>query len=624
MKSKKRLITERIVILSVAVIVLTLLVFFLKDIFFPFIKLEINRDFDGAKALLQEKGFLGWITVSLVEALQMVVIFIPAEFIQLSSGMSYPWWQAILLCDFGVILGCSIIYFLVHIFKFDGDIFNKGSKIAKYEKKSKAKNAVILTYILFIMPIIPFGAICYWFSNKKVSYWRYVFTCATGVIPSICTSIFMGTALKLFISQSLPIWALILAIIGAAAVLFVLLAFVLHKFFFKQDDGTPESVFYTWSLVAGYKILRLKNKFIPINNEKYKALEGPCLVLANHHSFLDPFALMALNPERRFCYCMNKYYFHLPIYGNFLKRSGFIPKKMFTNDVTCSLGIIQALKKGYPVPIFPEGRLSTHGGPSHVPISTAKLCLLCKVPVVLVQIRNAYFGKPKWRPSRYRQKVEVEVMDIITRDELLNASLEETNERITKAICFNEFDNKDINIKSGNKAKGLENILYMCPHCKTMYSNVSKGNTITCPHCGKTYHIKPNYQFEEEDIANIHDYYERIKQIELEHLDETVFDIEVDTKIFSEDMKKTTKDHGVFHIDSKTMSYKSSLTDLYFEYKTDEVEGLAYSVNEEFETYYNGQLYYFYPAKKERKICTRVALFQELVRERAYGNHNKK
>ena len=88
-------------------------------------------------------------------------------------------------------------------------------------------------------------------------------------------------------------------------------------------------------------------------------------------------------------------------------------------------------------------------------------------------------------------------------------------------------------------------------------------------------------------------------------------------------MKKTRKDKGVFHLDSKTMSYKSNLTDLYFEYETKEIEGLAYSVNKEFETYYNGELYYFYPSKDNRKICTRVALFQELVRERAYGKHKE-
>ena len=621
MKTKKQRIIERIVILSVAVIVLSLLVFFLKDIFFPFIKLEINKDIDGAKELLKSKGWLGFITVSLVEALQMVVIFIPAEFIQLSSGMSYDWWLAIVLCDIGVVLGGSIIYFLVKLFKFDGDIFNKGSKISKYEKQSKVNNAIVLTYVLFIMPIIPFGAICYWLSNKKIPYWKYVIVIATGVIPSICTSIFMGAAVKLFIAESLPIWVLILAIIGAAAFLFILLAFVLHKFFFKQSDGTPDSIFYQWSLGAGYKILRHKNKFIPVGKEKLEGIEGPCLYLCNHHSFFDPFALMAFDPEKHFAFVMNRYYYHLPLYGTFLKRSGFIPKRMFTNDFECTLGIIRAMKAGYSVPIFPEGRLSTDGGPSEVPESIAKLVLLLKKPVVLVRVSNGYFAKPKWRSFRLRQPIISEIKDVITPEQIKASSEKEILQRIEAAICFNEFENLDVSYKSKKLAQGLENVLYMCPHCKTMYSNISNGNTITCPHCGKVYHIKSNYQFEEDDIKNPFEYYKRIKEIELENLDQTSMDIEVDTKIFEKNMKKTRWDKGVFHIDSKIVSYKSNLNDLYFEYKTAELEGIAYSVNEEFETYYNGELYYFYPAKGERKICTRVALFQELVRLRANGKH---
>ena len=120
-KKLSHIVIERVTILVLALIVLGLLVFFLNSVFFPFIKLEINQDFDGAKALLTDKGFLGYATVSLIEALQMVVIFIPAEFIQLSSGMSYPWWLAIILCDIGVILCSSIIYLLVNLFNFSGN-----------------------------------------------------------------------------------------------------------------------------------------------------------------------------------------------------------------------------------------------------------------------------------------------------------------------------------------------------------------------------------------------------------------------------------------------------------------------------------------------------------------------
>ena len=42
---------------------------------------------------------------------------------------------------------------------------------------------MLLLYFLFIMPLIPFGAICYYASGKKLRYAPYIRTVATGVIP---------------------------------------------------------------------------------------------------------------------------------------------------------------------------------------------------------------------------------------------------------------------------------------------------------------------------------------------------------------------------------------------------------------------------------------------------------
>ena len=165
-KNKKKLI-ERIVVFAVALVVAALLVFFLKDIFIPFIKAQANKDYDAAKEILSTHPWRGYATVSLVEGLQMVVIFIPAEFIQLTSGMSYPWWLAIVLCDIGVVIGATLIYLLVNIFKFKGDILDRGSRIREFEKKTKVNNTIFFMYLLFIMPVIPFGAICYFGSGRK-------------------------------------------------------------------------------------------------------------------------------------------------------------------------------------------------------------------------------------------------------------------------------------------------------------------------------------------------------------------------------------------------------------------------------------------------------------------------
>ena len=614
METKRKNKIEKIVILSLMILIITILVFFLKDIFIPLIKLEISNNKEGAKELLESKGILGFITVSIIEALQMVVIFIPAEFIQLTSGMTYPWFLALILCDLGVMLGSSIIYFIVHVFKFNGDIIYKSSKIERYEKRMKTNNAMLFMYILFIMPIVPFGAVCYYGANKKLPYHKYLFTCATGVIPSIFTSILMGTAVKEFIENSLPLWLLIIIIIGLASLLFIILSIVLDKIFFKQNDYTAGSFFNSLFLSTLYRISRLKNRPVVINNT-LKEIDGPYLMYANHHSMMDFNYIYALDRDRGMAIVVNAYYFRIPFFGKIGKRAGMIPKKMFTTDISAIKGIMKARNEGYPIVIFPEARLSTSGVSSYIDESSAQLAKKLDLPLVLVNTRGAYFYKNKWRKSHFRGKWEIEVKKVISKEELNRLSTEDLHEIIKDTLSFNEFDYTDnINIKSKKKALGLENILYMCPHCKTLYSNKTIGNKIYCDNCKKEYNILPNYHFDSSEIDNISVYYDKIKEIEKENIDSINLDLEVNTKIFKDGVRKATIDEGIFHLDSKGLFYKSTISDINFSYKIEELKGIAYSVNEEFEMYYNGDLYYFYP-KENKQICTRIALLFEILKE---------
>lgn len=612
-KPRKRKIAERIIIFCVALLVLGLLIYFLSDIFFPFIRLEAKQDFEGAKQLLIENGVIGFLTVSLIEALQMVVIFIPAEFIQLSSGMSYPWWLAMILCDLGVATGCSIIYFLVNVFRFNGDIFNKENKIKKYEQRSKTRNTMIFMYILFIMPVIPFGAICYYGSSKKIPYHKYLLTCATGVIPSIATSILMGSAIKKFIADSLPIWALILIIILAAAILFSLLVFVLKKFFFKDEEGYTPFLISIFEKLA-LKIISLKIRFRITGAEPVREMSGPFIYLAEHHSALDVAALYRIDTDKDMAGVINEYYFRIPVLGKIMRKSGHISKKMFYPDVMCLKGIMRAIKRGRPVAIMPEARLSTDGGPSYVDGNIAGLCKKLGVPVVIVEIRNNYFIAPKWRKKIFRGVCEAEVKRIITPQELKELDEATIAEIIREGLSYNEFSKTVSYFRSRKKAEGLHNVLYMCPHCRTLYSNVSKGSTLTCTHCGKQYHIGKDYRFTESDLPTIFDYYAKIKEIEKETLDTVSLDIPVDVKIFKDQVKEVREEKGVFHLDHNKVSFRSDITGLYFEYTTEHLEGIAYSCGEEFELYYKDELYYFYPPKGQRQVCTRVALLFEMLK----------
>ena len=623
MASKRKNTAEKIVVFGLLIAVLAVLIFFLRDIFLPIVKLQIENDKEGAAKLLGSKGVFGIMTVSLIEAMQMVIIFIPAEFIQLTSGMTYPWYFALILCDLGVALGCSIIYFIVRVFKFDGDILHRGNRIEKYEKRAKTHSTVLFMYILFIMPIIPFGAICYYGANKKIPYFKYLFTCATGVIPSIVTSIVMGTAVKEFISKSIPLYLLIIIIVCAAAVLFVLLAIVLNKLFFKQNDNTADSVFNHFLLSALFKFTGLKNKPRVISNG-INEIEGPYLMLANHHSMIDFNYVYALEKERGMAIVINAYYFRIPFFGKMGLRGGMIPKKMFTADVKAIKGILKAKNNGNPIVIFPEARLSTSGVSSHFDDSCAVLAKKLDIPLVLVNTAKAYFLKNKWRKRKYRGKYDVEVKRIIGVEELQALTTEELYGIIRDTLTFNEFDHTEgLDIKAKDKAEGLDNILYMCPHCKSMYSNKAEGNRLYCTRCGKTYNILPNYHFDDADIDNLSVYYEKIKEIETENLRAFNLDVEVTTKIFKDGVKRPVSDAGTFHIDGERLFYKSDTSDIFFEYATGELEGIAYSVNEEFEMYHKGDLYYFYP-KENRKICTRIALVFEIIKELQWKNKGQK
>ena len=115
MESRQRR-REKLIVTLIVLAIVAMFAFFLKDIMVPFIRMQMAHDVDGATKLLQEKGLQGFLSVALIEALQMVVIFIPAEFIQISSGLSYPFPLALILCDLGVGLGATIIFALVRLF----------------------------------------------------------------------------------------------------------------------------------------------------------------------------------------------------------------------------------------------------------------------------------------------------------------------------------------------------------------------------------------------------------------------------------------------------------------------------------------------------------------------------
>lgn len=610
-RASKKLNTERAVMLAIVLVIAALFVLFFKDILVPLLRAQLHRDFDGARALLSERGLRGALTVVLVEALQMVVVFIPAEFIQISSGLSYPFPAALVLCDLGVCLGASIIFVLVRVFRFQSAAYTKRrQRIDRLSAAVHDRNTVILLYLLFFMPIIPFGAICYYGSSTKLPYGKYIRTVATGVIPSIVVSNLMGAAGMAFLRESLPLWLLLCIIVALAALLFVLIFFVIRRYCFHGAEETPDSMMYAlvFFLVRLWQGRRVR---VELDETLLQQAEAPYILLANHESFFDFYYISQMSHVRNPSYLLNAFYFTRPVLRRMGKPGGFLSKKLFTPDMGAAVGLLRMTRKGYPIVIFPEARLSPDGRSNPILEPGGALYQKLNVDLVLVRISGAYWADPKWRRRGYRCKVRVQVARVLKRDELkamepseLDALIAETLRSDASAASVDTYPQRD-------KAVGLENLLYRCADCGALYAMKGEGNTLSCTKCGARHTLDETYHFTDAP-GSIPAYYDRIRAMERETLAGFRLHAEVETKVYGADGRVVKKERGECSLTPAAFAYHSATED--FEIPTAELSALPFSCGKEFELYHDGLLHYFYPLS-ERQQVARWALFVDLLTE---------
>ena len=616
----RSLCKERLAGLLLMAVILLLYALFLKELLIPFLRLEIRHDLAGAQTLLREKGLLGFFTVPLVEALQMVVVFIPAEFIQISSGLSYPFYLALPLCDLGVCLGASIIFFLVRSLGFRGETLRQNrARIDRLSGAMRERNTVLFMYLLFLMPIIPFGAICYYGSSVKLGYGKYIRTVATGAIPSIIVSNLIGEAGEAFLLNDLPLLLLVLVVVLLAALLFAAIYLFMERVLFRDCDGTPDSPMY--GLI--FFLVRLWHGRRPwpvIEEEKLREAEAPYVLLSNHESFFDFYYIHQLSHPRNPSYLVNEYYCTRPVLKTMARRAGILSKKLFTPELSSPIRIMRTLKRGYPVVIFPEGRLSPDGRSNPIVEEGAAFYKRLNADLVLVRLRGAYFADPKWRKRRYRTAVSVTVEEVLKKETLRGMSDEALNRKIAEALYGDASEELLCEYPQPDKACGLGDLLYRCVDCGALYTVRGQGNELVCTACGGRRRLDHRYRFSAEPYT-IPGWYARIRDAERASLDSVSLETPVRTLIHGADGGKTRRESGVCRLDAEAFRYCSAQTS--FVIPTEKLPALAFSCGQEFELYHEGELYYFYPARQPQQAA-RWALIVDLLAERRRTRRKEK
>ena len=412
-------------------------------------------------------------------------------------------------------------------------------------------------------------------------------------------------AILLLLAVCLKSWLPALAAVLAAAV-----SVRIWYCRFREAVGTPDSLMYS----VIFLLVRLwlgKKQRLRIDDRLLRELRGPYILLANHESFEDFYYISRMAHPRRPSYLVNEYYCTRPILKPMAKRGGILSKKLFTPDMAAPLGILRTIRRGYPVVIFPEGRLSPDGRSNPIVESGAALYRRLKAALVLVRIDGAYYAHPKWRKKTYPSEIRLSVRRVLYPEELAGLTDAQLDELIRTELYHDAaygsgtFPQKD-------KAVGLEGLLYRCADCGALYRTEGVGNDFLCHACGSRRRLDEHYRFTDPP-GTIGSYYDAIRRMEEKELDTLSLRADVRTKIFGADGGPVRREKGTCTLDTKAFRYRSESED--FEIPVEKLPALAFSCGKEFELYHAGELHYFYPLENPAQAA-RWALAVDRMAER--------
>jgi len=122
--------------------------------------------------------------------------------------------------------------------------------------------------------------------------------------------------------------------------------------------------------------------------------QGPFVLISNHQSYLDP--MLCGGPiKRRVSFLARESLFTHWLFGRMIRSVGTIPVRLGEADISAMRKVIDVLKAGRGVCLFPEGTRSSDGRITRFKPGFGLLCRRGKAAVVPVVIDGAFECWPR-------------------------------------------------------------------------------------------------------------------------------------------------------------------------------------------------------------------------------------
>lgn len=147
-----------------------------------------------------DMGVKGIFVVLILQILQIVVAVIPGQPMEIISGMLYGTWGGMLLCLVGILIGTTIVFYVVRKMGISFiQLFFSKEKIEDLKNKKFFKNPAkfeLLVFIIFVIPLIPKDIFIYVAGLTPVRPKRFIILATLSRIPSLFITVFAGNTLS--------------------------------------------------------------------------------------------------------------------------------------------------------------------------------------------------------------------------------------------------------------------------------------------------------------------------------------------------------------------------------------------------------------------------------------------
>ena len=248
----------------------------------------------------------------------------------------------------------------------------------------------------------------------------------------------------------------------------------------------PNLLCYRIAQIAAWLVATFVFRRKILRNE-IKGKKGPFVVIANHQAALDFVNLIGATRRPMSFVISNAFFNTLPIRG-FLTRMGVIPKQQFQTTVRDMKRMKAVIDHGEPIVIYPAGLMCEDGLSTPIPAATYKFLKWLDADVYVAKTSGTYFAMPKWSSGFRPGRTHLDIYKLFSREELKNLDLGQVKSRADEALLFDAYREQEtfrVKYSNGSNIRGLEHVLYQCPHCLAEFSvEAVEKDRLRCSACG--------------------------------------------------------------------------------------------------------------------------------------------